>query len=77
MPAKDLYHEPFERYRNILESVLAPYAERRYSDTGIANEAVFDWERDHYLVVSVSWQSNRRVQHSLLHLDIINRYSDK
>lgn len=61
-----------ERYRSIVENVLMPYAERRYSDTGIANEAVFDRERDHYLVVSVGWQGIRRVQHSLLHLDIIN-----
>lgn len=60
------------RYRNILEQVLTPYAERCYSDTGITNEAVFDRARDHYLVVSVGWQGIRRVQHSLLHLDIIN-----
>ena len=60
------------QYRDIIEKVLAPYAERRYSDTGISNEAVFDRERDHYLVMSVGWQGYRRVQHSLLHLDLIN-----
>lgn len=64
--------DTLKRYRTIIESVLMPYAERCYSDTGITNEAVFDQLRDHYLIVSVGWQGVRRVQHCLLHLDIIN-----
>jgi hypothetical protein len=60
-----------ERYREIIEQVLAPFAERRYSGADITNEAVFDRERDHYLIASVGWQGYRRVQHNLLHIDII------
>ena len=59
------------QYIDIIEKVLTPFAERRYSDREIKNEAVFDRERDHYLVMSVGWQGYRRVQHSLLHLDLI------
>ena len=50
--------------------MLVPYSERVYSDKEIKNKAVFDRERDHYLVMSVGWQGYRRVQHSLLHLDL-------
>lgn len=60
------------QYRNIIESILMPYSERCYSDTGILNEAVFDREHDHYLVVSVGWQGIQRIQSCLIHLDIIN-----
>ena len=64
--------DTLNRYRAIVESVLTPYAERRYSDTEITNEAVYDRSHDRYLIVSVGWQGVRRVQHCLLHLDIIN-----
>jgi hypothetical protein len=64
--------DTLNHYRSIVENVLIPYAERRYSDHEIINEAVFDRAHDHYLVVSVGWQGIRRVQHCLLHLDIIN-----
>ncbi len=59
-------------YRQIIETVLAPYVSIRYADGEIQNEALFDRERDHYAVVSVGWQDGRRVYHSLIHLDLIN-----
>jgi len=61
-----------QRYQEIIERVLSPYAERRYSGADITNEAVFDRERDHYIIASVGWQGYRRVQHNLLHIDLIN-----
>jgi soluble P-type ATPase len=64
--------DTLNKYREILVRVLTPYAERNYSDKEIINEAVFDVVHDRYLVVSVGWQGIRRVQHCLLHLDIIN-----
>lgn len=60
-----------QHYREIIERVLLPYAERRYSGEDITNEAVFDRERDHYIIASVGWQGYRRVQQNLLHLDLI------
>ncbi len=50
---------------------MLPYAERRYSGDDITNEAVFDRERDHYIIASVGWQGYRRVQQNLLHIDLI------
>ena len=66
MPAKT------EQYRAIVERVLSEYVPIRYSNGDITNEAVFDRMRDRYLVVSVGWQGHKRVQHNLLHLDIIS-----
>ena len=60
-----------QRYREIIERILLPYAERRYSGDDITNEAVFDRERDHYLIASVGWQGYRRVQQNLLHIDLV------
>src|SRR5579862_7192828 len=60
------------RYGSIVERVLLPYTEIHYANGNITNEAVFDRERGRYLIVSVGWQGVRRVQHCLLHLDIIN-----
>jgi XisI protein len=59
-------------YREIIERVLEPYTAIRYANGEIENEAVFDRERDRYLIVSVGWQGVRRVQHSLIHVDIRN-----
>ena len=60
-----------EHYREIIERVLRPYAERHYSGDDIANEAVFDRAGDHYIVASVGWQGYRRVAGNLLHLDLL------
>jgi len=61
-----------EFYRQVIEDTLCAYTEIRYANGDIINEAVFDRKRDRYLIVSVGWQGERRVQHCLLHLDIIN-----
>ncbi|MBV9849434.1 MAG: XisI protein [Armatimonadetes bacterium] len=63
--------DTLERYRQIIEAVLRPYAERRYSGADITNEPIFDRAGNHYLITSVGWQGYRRVAHNLLHLDII------
>jgi XisI protein len=64
--------DKLERYRQIIREILTPYTLIRYSNGDITNEAVFDRENDRYTVISVGWQGNHRVHHSLIHLDIIN-----
>ncbi len=60
-----------EQYQQIIEQILLPYAQRRYSGADITNEAVFDRERGHFLIASVGWQGYRCVQGNLLHVDLI------
>jgi hypothetical protein len=64
--------EKVQQYRAIIQAVLLAYTEIEYANGDIQNEAVFDTQRDRYLVVSVGWQGIRRVQHNLIHVDIIN-----
>lgn len=58
-------------YPHIVERILTAYTKIQYANGDITNEAVFDRANARFLVVSVGWQGMRRVQHCLLHLDII------
>ena len=60
------------RYREIVKQLLEQYVPIRYANGEIENEAVFDADHDRYLVVSVGWQGYHRVEHNLIHLDIID-----
>lgn len=60
-----------EHCREIIRDILLALTERRYANADVTNEAVFDEGRDRYLVVSAGWEGNRRVYHSLVHLDIV------
>lgn len=62
-----------ERYREIVRDVLAPLAQIRFSTPSIVNEAVYDSERDRYLIVTTGWEGNtKRIYFNFVHLDIIH-----
>ncbi len=60
------------KYRGIIKHIVFEYAKHkpRYGD--IETEIFIDEERDHYKVMRVGWQGERRVYGSVIHLDIIN-----
>jgi XisI protein len=60
------------RYRQLVEAILANYVERKYANADIQNEAIFDQEKDRYLVMSVGWQDIKRIHSCLLHIDILD-----
>lgn len=61
-----------DRYRQIVRRVIDEYAEWRPSHGEIASEAIVDAERDHYEVMHVGWDKERRIHGSVIHLDIID-----
>jgi XisI protein len=61
-----------ERYRQIVKRVIDDYAELGPSHGQIDSEAIVDRDRDHYEVVNVGWDGERRVHGSVIHLDIID-----
>ena len=61
--------EKLQRYRDILSRIVREYA-RKPSHGNIDAEAVIDRENDHYEVVHVGWDKQRRVHGSVIHLDI-------
>ena len=65
--------DKLECYRQIIREVLTPLAQIRFSSPGIVNEAVFDTEHDHYLIITTGWEGkDNRIYFNLVHVDIIN-----
>jgi len=59
-------------YRETLEEILLEYTEIPYAIGDITTEAVFDRDKDRYLLVNVGWDQGKRIHGSLVHIDIIN-----
>ena len=59
-----------ERYRSLIESILADLAKIPYAHGEIELQTVFDRERDHYVLMLVGRDGIRRVHGSLVHIDI-------
>jgi hypothetical protein len=61
-----------DRYRMIVRRIIEEYAEGKPLNGRIATEAIVDRERDHYEVMNVGWDDQRRVHGSVVHIDIID-----
>jgi XisI protein len=61
-----------ERYREIVTRVIEEYAKWPPSHGQIASEAIANRETDHYEVMHVGWDDERRVHGSVIHIDIID-----
>jgi len=59
-----------DQYRVNIQKLLQDYAALGRSDQDIETELIFDTTRDHYQLVHVGWQNERRVYGCILHLDI-------
>lgn len=61
-----------ETYRKIIEDVLLKYTNIKYAFGDIKTEAIFDHQRDSYLVVDIGWNKDERIHDVVVHLEIIN-----
>ncbi|HBB35658.1 MAG TPA: XisI protein [Cyanobacteria bacterium UBA8803] len=59
-----------EQYREIVEELLQEYAAFGSDDLEVETELIFDTTRDHYQLVHIGWQGERRIYGCILHLDI-------
>jgi XisI protein len=59
-----------EAYRSAIEQVLTSHQDR--DDVAVRSEVIVDREHDHYQLVNVGWQNDRRVYGCVLHLDIVD-----
>ncbi len=57
-----------EQYREIVQKLLQDYAAFSRDDQEIETELICDTIRDHYQIVHVGWQGDRRVYGCILHL---------
>ncbi len=61
------------KYRHLIKDLLINYASPiTDNNKELEEQLIFDTERDHYQLMSVGWQNNKRVYFCLLHLDIKN-----
>ena len=59
-----------DRYREIVRHLIEEYASYKPAYGDIRTEAVVDRDHDHYEVMQVGWQGDRRVHGSIIHIDI-------
>jgi XisI protein len=60
------------KYRQIVQDVLQEYAATPISNGQIDSQTIFDTTHDHYQILDVGWDKNRRIHDCALHLDIID-----
>lgn len=63
--------DSLSQYRAIIQTILGEYSTRRSTEE-IESQCIFDLQRDHYQIVNVGWENQRRVYGCVLHLDIKN-----
>jgi XisI protein len=59
-----------EAVRSLIESILTEYSRIPYAYGEIEQQAVFDRQGDHYLLVNVGWEKHRRIHGCIVHVDI-------
>jgi XisI protein len=57
-------------YRQAIQAILTDYVKVPISNGEIESQTVFDTQQDHYQIMNVGWDGNRRVHGCVLHLDI-------
>src|SRR5829696_334598 len=64
--------DTLETYRQIIETVLTEYAKIPYAYGDIQTESIFDRKNDHYLLINMGWNKDRRIHGCLVHIEILN-----
>jgi XisI protein len=59
-------------YRQIVQKVLAAYADIPYAYGDVHTEVFCDRNADRYLLMTVGWDQDNRVHGCLVHIDIID-----
>jgi hypothetical protein len=64
--------DKLERYRGILKQVIQYYANLHKPGGAVRYEAIVDTANDHYELMSVGWEGDRRIHGCVIHLDLID-----
>jgi hypothetical protein len=62
--------DKLERYREIVRHLIEEYASYKISHGQIESEAIIDPKKDHYELMHIGWDGERRVHGSVVHIDI-------
>lgn len=61
-----------DEYRLKVQQLLEKYAQYKPSYGDVEIELIFDTQRDHYQILSIGWNQQKRVYGPIMHLDIKN-----
>lgn len=64
--------DKMNRYREIVKHIVQEYGSWFPKNGHVQTEVVVNPDIDHYEVVRVGWEGERRIHHSSIHLDIID-----
>lgn len=56
-------------YRELLQTILKTHSDN-HLDNDTEVQLIFDTERDHYQVIHLGWEEQRRVYGCIIHVDI-------
>ena len=59
-----------ELYRNYVQEILEALGSNKSIPEEVEGEVIIDRERDHYLLVNVGWQDEKRAYGNSIHIDI-------
>jgi hypothetical protein len=59
-----------EQYSQNVQKILQEYAAFSKDEQEVETELIFDTTRNHYQLVHVGWQNDRRIYGCIIHLDI-------
>lgn len=59
-----------EEYREKIQQILIEFSQYKPSYGEVEIEQIFDMERDHYQILSVGWNNQKRVYGTMMHMDI-------
>ena len=62
--------DKLEKYRSYIKQLINEHAQLCPSNDEINVQLIFDTEHDHYQLVEVGWQNQKRIHSCYLHLDL-------
>ena len=65
--------DKIEKYKQEIKALLEEYASLSGGNSEVDPELIYDDVRNHYQLVYVGWQDDRRIHGCVLHLDIKDR----
>lgn len=68
---KALYNGKIENYQNIITQILEEYAEY-LNEPNIETQVICDYKRNHFQLIKIGWENDRRYHYCVFHFDIKN-----
>ena len=59
-------------YPDIVEQILEAYTKVPYAHGNMTCEAIFDRRHGRFVLITLGWDGEERVHHSLAHIDIVD-----